>query len=132
MNNEAIESLLRRARPPEPPAGLKHRVLHAARQQAEPATTAPRIAWAALATCWAVIVLLRATTPDVPAGTQPFDREAFLARAAAIEFLVATGMFPEASDDEPHSQRLHIETIYRLPKVKPGACLSNQSLQRFI
>ena len=132
MNNEDIESLLRRARPPEPPAGMKHRVLHAARQHAEPATTAPRIAWAALATCWAVIVLLRATTPDVPAGTHPFDREAFLARAAAIECLIATGMFPEESDDEPHSQRLHIESIYRLPKATPGACLPNHSPQLFI
>ncbi|MEI8311229.1 MAG: hypothetical protein WCH98_10790 [Verrucomicrobiota bacterium] len=132
MNHEEIESLLHRARPPELPSGLKHRVLHAARQQAEPATTGPRIAWAALATCWAVIVLLRATTPDVPAGTQLFDREAFLARAAAMECIIATGRLPEESEDEPRSLRLHIESIYRLPKAAPGACLPNHSLQLLI
>jgi hypothetical protein len=130
MNN--IESLLRRARPPELPAGLKHRVLHAARQQAEPATTAPRMAWAALAICWAVIVLLRATTPDVPAGSQIFDREAFLARAAAMECIIATGRLPEENEDEPRSLRLHIESFYRLPKATPGAYLPNNSLQIYI
>jgi len=76
MNNEEIESLLRRAHPQELPAGLKHRILQAARQNAEPIAWAPRVTWASLAVCWMLIVLLRATTPDVPTGTLPFDREA--------------------------------------------------------
>ena len=61
MNNEEIESLLRRARPPELPAGLKHRILQAARQNAKPVSWAPRFAWTSLAVCWSLIVLLRAS-----------------------------------------------------------------------
>jgi len=63
MNNDQIESLLRRARPQELPAGLKHRVLLAARQNAEPAAWAKRLTWASVDVCWMLIVLLRATTP---------------------------------------------------------------------
>lgn len=130
MNN--IESLLRRVRPPELPAGLKHRVLQASRQNAVTAAPASRMAWAALAACCAVIVLLRTTTPDVPSGTLPFDREALLARAAAIECFLATGQLPHESEDSPVIQRLHIESIFRMPKATPGACRPNSSPKIFI
>ena len=132
MNNEEIESLLHRARPPELPAGLKRRVLQAARQNAVPAARVSGMAWGALAACWAVIILLRTTTPDVPSGNLPFDREAFLARAAAIECFVATGQLPEESQDSPVIQRLRIEAIFRLPKAAPGACLPKILPQQFI
>ena len=92
MNNDQIESLLRRARPRELPAGLKHRVLQAARQNAEPIAWAPRFAWTSLAVCWTLIVLLRTTTPDVPNGTLPFDREAFL----VISLLPPVAVFARA------------------------------------
>jgi hypothetical protein len=117
MNN--IESLLRQARPPELPAGLKRRVLQAARQNAQPVAWAPRVAWASLAVCWTLIVLLRTTTPEVPSGTQPFDREAFLARAATLECFVATGQLPQESEDS--QQPLRIESIFRMPKATPQA-----------
>jgi hypothetical protein len=119
MNNEEIESLLRRARPRELPAGLKHRLLQAARQNAEPIAWAPRVTLASLAVCWMLIVLLRATTPDVPTGTQPFDREAYLARAATIKCIIATGQFPQEMDDSPIQQPLQIELHFRLPKATP-------------
>ena len=119
MNNEEIESLLRRARPQELPAGLKHRVLQAARQNAEPVTWAPRVTWASLAVCWMLIVLLRTTTPDVPTGTQPFDREAYLARAATLKCIIATGQFPQEMDDSPIHQPLQMELHFRLPKATP-------------
>lgn len=119
MNNEEIESLLRRARPRELPAGLKHRVLQAARQNAEPVTWAPRVAWTSLAVCWMLIVLLRATTPEVPNGTLPFDREAFLARAATLKCLVATGQFPQELEVTPIQQPLQMEFQFRLPKAIP-------------
>jgi hypothetical protein len=119
MNNEEIESLLRRARPPELPGGLKHRVLQAARQNAEPIAWAPRFAWTSLAVCWMFIVLLRATTPDVPTGTVPFDREAFLARAETIKCIVATGQFPQEMDPSPIQEPLQMELQFRLPKATP-------------
>ena len=119
MNNEEIESLLRRARLRELPAGLKHRVLQAARQNAEPIAWAPRVTWASLAVCWSLIVLLRTTTPEVPTGTQPFDREAFLARAATLKFIVATGQFPQEMDDSPNQHPLQMELYFRLPKATP-------------
>jgi hypothetical protein len=119
MNNEEIESLLRRARLRELPAGLKHRVLQAARQNAEPIAWAPRVTWASLAVCWSLIVLLRTTTPEVPTGTQPFDREAFLARAATLKFIVATGQFPQEMDASPNQHPLQMELYFRLPKATP-------------
>jgi len=119
MNNEEIESLLRRARPRELPAGLKHRLLQAARQNAEPIAWAPRVTWASLAVCWMLIVLLRSTTQVVPTGTQPFDREAYLARAAALKCIIATGQFPHEMDDSPIQQPLQIELHFRLPKATP-------------
>jgi len=119
MNNEEIESLLRRARPCELPAGLKHRILQAARQNAEPTAWAPRVAWASLAVCWSLIFLLRTTTPEVPTGTQPFDREAFLARAETIKCIIATGQFPQEMDDSPNQQPLQMELHFRLPKATP-------------
>ena len=119
MNNEEIESLLRRARPRELPAGLKHRILQAARQNAEPIAWAPRVAWASLAVCWSLIILLRATTPDVPTGTQPFDREAYLARAAMLKCIIATGQFPQEMDASPIHQPLQMELHFRLPKATP-------------
>lgn len=121
MNNEEIESLLRRARPPELPAGLKHRVLQAARKSAEPVTWAPRVAWASLAVCWTLVVLLRTTTPEVPNGNLPFDREAYLARAATLKCIVATGQFPQEMDGSPVQEPVHIESIFRLPKATPQA-----------
>jgi len=121
MNNEEIESLLRRARPRELPAGLKHRILQAARQNAEPIAWPPRVTWASLAVCWMLIVLLRTTTPDVPTGTLPFDREAFLARAETIKCIVATGQFPQEMDDSPIQQPLQMELYFRLPKATPQA-----------
>lgn len=119
MNNEEIESLLRRARPQELPAGLKHRILQAARQNAEPIAWAPRVTWTSLAVCWMLIVLLRATTPEVPNGTLPFDREAFLARAATLKCLVATGQFPQELEVTPIQQPLQMEFQFRLPKAIP-------------
>ncbi len=121
MNNEEIESLLRRARPPELPAGLKHRILQAARQNAEPIAWAPRVTWASLAVCWMLIVLLRTTTPDVPTGTVPFDREAFLARAETLKCIIATGQLPQEMDDSPVQQPLQMELYFRLPKATPQA-----------
>lgn len=121
MNNEEIESLLRRARPRELPAGLKRRILQAARQNAEPIAWAPRVTWASLAVCWTLIVLLRTTTPDVPTGTLPFNREAFLARAETIKCIVATGHFPQEMDDSPNQQPLQMELHFRLPKATPQA-----------
>jgi len=121
MNAEEIESLLRRARPPELPAGLKGRVLQAARQNAEPIAWAPRIAWAALAVCWTGIVFLRTTTPEVSNGNQAFDREEFLARAATIERLIATGQFAQELDGSRIRQPILIESIFRLPKAMPQA-----------
>jgi hypothetical protein len=119
MNNEEIESLLRRAHPQELPAGLKHRVLQAARQNAEPVVWAPRVTWASLAVCWMLIVLFRTTTPDVPAGTLPFDREAYLARNATLKCIIATGQFPQEMDASPNQQPLQIELHFRLPKATP-------------
>jgi len=119
MNNEEIESLLRRAHPQELPAGLKRRVLLAARQNAEPIAWAPRVTWGSLAVCWMLIVLLRTTTPDVPTGTLPFDREAYLARAATLKFIVATGQFPQEMDASPNQQPLQMELHFRLPKATP-------------
>jgi hypothetical protein len=119
MNNEEIESLLRGACPRELPAGLKRRVLQAARQNAEPVVWAPRVTWASLAVCWMFIILLRTTTPDVPAGTQPFDREAYLARAATLKCIIATGQFPQEMDDSPIQPPLQIELHFRLPKATP-------------
>jgi len=119
MNNEEIESLLRRARPHELPAGLKHRVLQAARQNAEPIAWAPRFTWASLAVCWSLIILLRATTPDVPTGTLPFDREAYLARAATLKCIIATGQFPQEMDTPQIQHPLRMELHFRLPKSTP-------------
>jgi len=119
MNNEEIESLLRRARPQELPAGLKHRVLQAACQNAEPIAWAPWVTWASLAACWMLIVLLRATTPDIPTGTLPFDREAYLARAAMLKCIIATGQFPQETDAPPIQQPLQMELHFRLPKATP-------------
>jgi len=119
MNNEEIESLLSRARPQELPTGLKHWVLQAARKNAEPIAWAPRVTWASLAVCWMLIVLLRTTTPDVPSGTLPFDREAYLARAATLKCIIATGQFPQEMDDSPIQQPLQIELHFRLPKATP-------------
>lgn len=119
MNNEEIESLLRRARPPELPAGLKHRILQGASQSAEPVLRVPRIAWASLAVCWMLIVLLRTTTPAVPTGTLPFDREAYLARAETIKCIVATGQFPQEMDASPIQQPLQMEMHFHLPKATP-------------
>jgi hypothetical protein len=119
MNNEEIESLLRRARPHELPAGLKRRILQAARQNAEPIAWAPRFAWTSLAVCWSLIVLLRTTTPEVPTGTQPFDREAYLARAATLKCIVATGQFPQEMDTLPIQRPLQMELYFRLPKATP-------------
>ena len=119
MNNEEIESLLRRARPQELPAELKHRILQAARQNAKPIAWVPRVTWASLAVCWSLIVLLRTTTPEVPTGTQPFDREAFLARAATLKCIIATEQFPQEMDDSPILHPLQIELHFRLPKATP-------------
>ena len=119
MNNDQIESLLRRARPQELPAGLKHRILQAARQNAEPIAWAPRFAWTSLAVCWSLIVLLRTTTPDVATGTLPFDREAYLARAETIKYIVATGQFPQEMDASPNQHPLQMELHFRLPKATP-------------
>jgi hypothetical protein len=119
MNNEEIESLLRRARPHELPAALKRRILQAARQNAEPIAWAPRFAWTSLAVCWSLIVLLRTTTPEVPTGTQPFDREAYLARAATLKCIVATGQFPQEMDTLPIQRPLQMELYFRLPKATP-------------
>jgi hypothetical protein len=121
MNNEEIESLLRRARPRELPTGLKHRVLQAARQNAEPTAWAPRVTWASLAVCWMLIFLLRTTTQVFPTGTQPFDREAYLARTATLKYIIATGQFPQEMDDSPNQQPLQIELHFRLPKATPQA-----------
>jgi|GEM_PF-2143875 len=119
MNTEEIESLLRRARPQELPAGLKQQILQAARQNAEPIAWAPRVTWASLAVCWMLIVLLRITTPDVPTGTQPFNREAYLARAATIKCIVATGQFPQEIDDSPSQHPLQMELHFRILKATP-------------
>jgi len=121
MNNEEIESLLRRARLRELPTGLKHRILQAARQNAEPIAWAPRVTWASLAVCWMLIVLLRTTTPDVPSGTLPFDREAYLARAATLKCIIATGQFPQEMDTSPNQHPLQMELYFRLPKATPQA-----------
>lgn len=120
MNHEEIESLLRRARPPELPAGLKHRVLQAAGRSAEPMPWLPRVARLSLAACWALIILLRSTTPDVPSGSLPFDHEAFLARAEVIEFIIATGQFPEEWNPPPIQQPLEMELHFRLPRATPS------------
>lgn len=127
MTNEEMENLLRRACPPELPHGLKHRVLHAAKQDAESVTLLPRAAWVALATCWAVIVLLRMSMPDVPRGNPSFDLEAFLARSAAVKCIIATGLLPEEHKEEPPPPPVPIESIFR----KPTAHDPNKPLQMF-
>lgn len=121
MNNEEIESLLRRARPPEVPAGLKRRILQAAHENAEPVAWVPRTVWASPAVCWMLIVLLRAITPDVPTGTRPFDREAYLARTAMIECIIATGEFPQEMEPRSTQEPLQMELHFRLPKATPQA-----------
>jgi hypothetical protein len=132
MKNDKIESLLRRALPAELPVGLKHRVLHAARENAEPITLAPRMAWTALAACWTAIVLLRTTTPEVSNGNQPFDREAFLARPAILEWIVATGQLPEETETAPVEQSIPIESILPIPKASSEAWLPKGSPGTFI
>jgi hypothetical protein len=116
MNNEEIESLLRRARLRELPPGLKHQILQAAQQNTEPVAC---VTWASLTVCWSLIILLRATTPEVPTGNQPFDREVFLARAAMLKCIVATGQFPQEMDDSPNQHPLQMELHFRLPKATP-------------
>ncbi|MEI6278619.1 MAG: hypothetical protein WCQ16_04445 [Verrucomicrobiae bacterium] len=112
MNTEEIESFLRRARPPELPAGWKRQILGSiARPVGRPVF--PRLAWPALAACWSLILILRLTTPDVPQGGAPFDSAAFLARNARVERLLATGEF-----DPPPMDPLRIESIFRLPAPK--------------
>jgi hypothetical protein len=66
-----------------------------------------------------LIVLLRTTTPEVPTGTQPFDREAYLARAATLKCIIATGQFPQDMDALPIQQPLQMELYFRLPKATP-------------
>lgn len=119
MNNEEVESLLRRAHPEAPPTGLKHRVLQAVRQNTAPIAWASRITWASLAACWMLIVLLRSTTQIVPTGTQPFDRGAYLARAVTLKYIIATGQFPQEMDNSPIQQPLQLEMYFRLPKATP-------------
>jgi hypothetical protein len=119
MNNEEIEFLLRRARPPRPPAGLRHRILQAAQQNAKPASRATQLAGASLAVCWTLIALLQLTTPEVPTGNMPFDREAFLARTAALECIVATGQLPEVIEHSPIQEPTRIEFFFRLPSATP-------------
>ena len=112
MNTEEIESLLRKARPPELPAGWKRQILGSiARPVGRPVF--PRLAWPVLAACWSLILILRLTTPDVPQGGTPFDSAAFLARNARVERLLATGEF-----DPPPMEPLRIESIFRLPAPK--------------
>jgi hypothetical protein len=77
--------------------------------------------WASLVVCWSLIVLLRSTTTDIPTGTLPFDREAFLARAATLKCIIATGQFPQEMDDSPILHPLQIELHFRLPKATPQA-----------
>jgi hypothetical protein len=48
--------------------------------------------------CWMLSILLR-TTPDVPTGNLPFDREVSLARAATLKCIIATGQFPQEMED---------------------------------
>lgn len=117
MNPDEIESLLRKARPPELPPGWKRQILGAAnRPEAGPLIL--RLSWSGLAACWCLILLLRATTPEVPQGTVPFDQAAFLARNAHMERLLATGEL-----DPPAVEPLRIESIFRLPapQVSPTA-----------
>jgi hypothetical protein len=59
-------------------------------------------------------ILPRTTTPDVPTGNLPFDREAFLARAATLKGIVATGQFPQERDTPPIQQPLQMEWHLRL------------------
>jgi hypothetical protein len=68
-----------------------------------------------------LIFLLRTTTQVVPTGTLPFDREAYLARAATLKCIIATGQFPQEMDDSPIQQPLQIELHFRLPKATPQA-----------
>jgi hypothetical protein len=51
----------------------------------------------------------------------PFDSEAFLARAATLKCIVATGHFPHEMDIPPIQQPLQMELHFRLPKATPQA-----------
>ena len=109
MNAQEIESLLRKARPPELPPGWKWQILGPlTRPKSQPVFL--RLSWSALATCWTLILLLHLSTPDVPQGTVPFDYVAFLALRAAQDRIVTANEL-----DPPAIEPLHIETIFRLP-----------------
>ena len=109
MYTEDIESLLLRARPPELPPGWKRQILGPlSRRERRPVFL--RVSWTTLAVCWGLILLLRATTPDVPQGTVPFDYVAFVARNAAIERMANVGEL-----DPPPMEPIHMELKFRLP-----------------
>ena len=112
MNAEEIESLLRKARPPELPPGWKRQILCAA-SKPEGRPVVMRLTWSALAACWGLIVLLHLMTPDVAPGIMPFDCAAFFARKARVERLLASGEL-----DPPTVEPLRIESIFRLPAPK--------------
>ena len=109
MHTEEIESLLRRARPPELPPDWKRQILGPlSRRERRPVFL--RFGWTTLAACWGLILLLRATTPNVPQGTVPFDYVAFVARNAAMERLTNAGEL-----DPPPVEPIHMELQFRLP-----------------
>ena len=112
MNAQEIESLLRKAHPPELPPGWKQQILRSAvRHKSRPVVWC--LSWQAVAACWCLILFLRLTMPSVPEGNIPFDYAAFLARNARVERMLATGEY-----DPPPIEPLHIESIFRLPAPK--------------
>ena len=115
MHTEEIERLLRKARPRELPPGWKHQILVAV-PKPERRPVFIQLSWKALAACWALILLLHLSTPDVPQGTVPFNAAAFLASNAQVKRLLTTGEW-----DPPPMEPLHIESIFRLPKAMPQA-----------
>ena len=124
MNLEETESLLRQAIPPVPPAEWKYQIIDSALRTKENRHVLPRLVWSALAACWAVILLLHATTPTVPQGTIPFDPVAYAFRATVIEQLASLEEWKYEQEPElshirqippPAQEPIKIELRMKLP-----------------
>ena len=133
MNIEETESLLRQAIPSVPPPEWKDQIIDSALRSKEKETrpVLPRLAWSALAACWALILFLHATTPAVPQGTIPIDPVAYALRASVIEELASLNEWkfqqePEESPPRqilpPEQDSLNFELRMKLPA--PHASIS--------
>ena len=134
MNFEQTESLLRQAIPPVPSPEWKEQIIDSAMRSKdkEKIPLLPRLAWSTLAACWAIILFLHATTPDVPHGTIPLDPVAYEVRAAVIEELASLDEWKDQQESAvspsrqipppPAQESLKFELRMKLPS--PHASLS--------